>query len=37
MSGRPRPSAIHLIDEPNVIVGDMGGTTFDVSAIRDGQ
>jgi N-methylhydantoinase A len=30
-------AAIHLTDEPNVIVGDMGGTTFDVSAIRDGQ
>ena len=30
-------AATHLTDEPNVIVGDMGGTTFDVSAIRDGQ
>ncbi len=30
-------AAQHLTDEPNVIVGDMGGTTFDVSAIRDGQ
>jgi N-methylhydantoinase A len=30
-------AAQHLTDEPDVIVGDMGGTTFDVSAIRDGQ
>lgn len=25
------------IDEPNVIAADMGGTTFDVSVIRDGE
>ena len=30
-------AAQHLTDEPDVIVGDMGGTTFDVSAIRAGQ
>ena len=30
-------AAQHLTDEPDVIVGDMGGTTFDVSAIRGGQ
>ena len=30
-------AAQHLSDEPDVIVGDMGGTTFDVSAIRAGN
>ncbi|MEZ5666067.1 MAG: hydantoinase/oxoprolinase family protein [Alphaproteobacteria bacterium] len=30
-------AAQHLTDEQDVIVGDMGGTTFDVSAIRGGQ
>ena len=30
-------AALHLTDEPDVIVVDMGGTTFDVSAIRDRQ
>ena len=30
-------AAQHLTAESNVIVGDMGGTTFDVSAIRAGQ
>jgi len=29
-------AAQNLTPEPNVIVADMGGTTFDVSAIRDG-
>ncbi|MCG8335756.1 MAG: hydantoinase/oxoprolinase family protein [Proteobacteria bacterium] len=28
-------AALSLTDEPDVIVGDMGGTTFDVSALRD--
>lgn len=28
-------AALALTDEPDVIVGDMGGTTFDVSALRD--
>ncbi|MER8415525.1 MULTISPECIES: hydantoinase/oxoprolinase family protein [unclassified Mesorhizobium] len=30
-------AALALSDEANVIVGDMGGTTFDVSALRDHQ
>ncbi len=30
-------AAQRLTSEPNVIVVDMGGTTFDVSAIRDGH
>jgi N-methylhydantoinase A len=30
-------AARHLTDETDVIVIDMGGTTFDVSAIRDGN
>jgi N-methylhydantoinase A len=30
-------AAQHMSDEPDVIVGDMGGTTFDVSAIRGGN
>lgn len=30
-------AALALADEPDVIVGDMGGTTFDVSALRDHQ
>lgn len=30
-------AARYLTSEPNVIVADMGGTTFDVSAIRDGK
>lgn len=30
-------AAQYLTSEPNVIVADMGGTTFDVSAIRDGK
>ena len=30
-------AALALTDEPDVIVGDMGGTTFDVSALRDHQ
>lgn len=30
-------AAQHLTDEPDVIVIDMGGTSFDVSAIREGQ
>lgn len=30
-------AALALSDEPDIIVGDMGGTTFDVSALRDHQ
>lgn len=30
-------AAMALSDEPDIIVGDMGGTTFDVSALRDHQ
>ena len=30
-------AALALSDEPDMIVGDMGGTTFDVSALRDHQ
>ncbi|BBO87212.1 hydantoinase/oxoprolinase family protein [Desulfosarcina ovata] len=30
-------AALSLTNEPDVIVGDMGGTTFDVSALRDHQ
>ena len=30
-------AALALTDEPDVIVGDMGGTTLDVSALRDHQ
>ena len=30
-------AALVLSDEPDIIVGDMGGTTFDVSALRDHQ
>lgn len=30
-------AALSLTDEPDVVVGDMGGTTFDVSALRDSQ
>jgi len=30
-------AALALTNEPDVIVGDMGGTTFDVSALRDHQ
>jgi N-methylhydantoinase A len=30
-------AAQYLSDEPDIIVGDMGGTTFDVSAIRGGS
>lgn len=30
-------AALALTDDPDVIVGDMGGTTFDVSALRDHQ
>jgi N-methylhydantoinase A len=30
-------AAQHLTEEPDIIVADMGGTTFDVSAIRAGQ
>ena len=30
-------AALALTEEPDVIVGDMGGTTFDVSALRDHQ
>jgi N-methylhydantoinase A len=30
-------AAKFLTGEPNVIVADMGGTTFDISAFRDGQ
>jgi N-methylhydantoinase A len=30
-------AALALCDEPDIIVGDMGGTTFDVSALRDHQ
>lgn len=30
-------AALQLTDEPDVIVVDMGGTTFDVSAIRDAR
>ncbi len=30
-------AAMVLSDEPDIIVGDMGGTTFDVSALRDHQ
>ncbi|MFI0845319.1 hydantoinase/oxoprolinase family protein [Mesorhizobium sp. IMUNJ 23232] len=30
-------AALALTDEPDVIVGDMGGTTFDVSALRNHQ
>ena len=30
-------AALALSDAPDIIVGDMGGTTFDVSALRDHQ
>lgn len=30
-------AALALSEEPDIIVGDMGGTTFDVSALRDHQ
>ena len=30
-------AAMALSEEPDIIVGDMGGTTFDVSALRDHQ
>jgi len=30
-------AALALSDEPDIIVGDMGGTTFDVSALRNHQ
>lgn len=30
-------AALALSNEPDIIVGDMGGTTFDVSALRDHQ
>lgn len=30
-------AALALSDEPDIVVGDMGGTTFDVSALRDHQ
>jgi N-methylhydantoinase A len=30
-------AARYLTSEPDVIVADMGGTTFDISAFRDGQ
>ena len=30
-------AALALSDEADIIVGDMGGTTFDVSALRDHQ
>lgn len=30
-------AALALSSEPDIIVGDMGGTTFDVSALRDHQ
>ncbi|OHV66133.1 5-oxoprolinase [Mesorhizobium sp. LCM 4577] len=30
-------AALALSDKPDIIVGDMGGTTFDVSALRDHQ
>lgn len=30
-------AALALTDHPDIIVGDMGGTTFDVSALRDHQ
>lgn len=27
----------HLLDEPNLVIADLGGTTFDVSLIADGE